>query len=75
MMSLLFQLSGAFGKLYSPSKQGLSNDTVEPSRADGAVHENCIKYFICPIFIIVILLNKIWTFFPPKKDLLLCFRS
>ncbi|GLT55979.1 hypothetical protein SLA2020_290560 [Shorea laevis] len=37
------QFSEAFGKLYGQSKYGLSNDTVEPSRTDGVIHENCIN--------------------------------
>ncbi|XP_039026152.1 actin-related protein 2/3 complex subunit 1A-like [Hibiscus syriacus] len=37
------QISGAFGKLYGQSKQGLSNDTIEPSKIQGAAHDNCIN--------------------------------
>ncbi|CAK9158908.1 unnamed protein product [Ilex paraguariensis] len=37
------QFSEAFGKLYGQSKHGISNDTVEPSRPRGGVHENCIN--------------------------------
>uniref|UniRef100_A0A1D1XKN6 Actin-related protein 2/3 complex subunit n=1 Tax=Anthurium amnicola TaxID=1678845 RepID=A0A1D1XKN6_9ARAE len=36
------QLTEAFGKLYGQSKQGVGNDSVEPSRARGGAHENCI---------------------------------
>ncbi|KAA3479906.1 actin-related protein 2/3 complex subunit 1A-like isoform X1 [Gossypium australe] len=37
------QFSEAFGKLYGQAKHGLSNDTVEPSKIQGAVHDNCIN--------------------------------
>ncbi|XP_039045785.1 actin-related protein 2/3 complex subunit 1A-like [Hibiscus syriacus] len=37
------QISEAFGKLYGQSRQGLSNDTVEPSKIQGAAHDNCIN--------------------------------
>lgn len=37
------QFSEAFGKLYAQAKHGLSNDTVEPSKIQGAVHDNCIN--------------------------------
>ncbi|KAK7255758.1 hypothetical protein RIF29_29177 [Crotalaria pallida] len=37
------QFSEAFGKFYSQSKQGVSNDAVESSRTRGFVHENCIN--------------------------------
>ncbi|XP_022750780.1 actin-related protein 2/3 complex subunit 1A-like isoform X2 [Durio zibethinus] len=40
------QFSEAFGKLYGQSKHGLSNDTVEPSRIRGAIHENCINCIV-----------------------------
>ncbi|WRX08793.1 hypothetical protein QQP08_001280 [Theobroma cacao] len=40
------QFSEAFGKLYGQSKHGLSNDTVERSRAHGVVHENCINCIV-----------------------------
>ncbi|KAE8662807.1 Actin-related protein 2/3 complex subunit 1A [Hibiscus syriacus] len=36
-------ISEAFGKLYGQSRQGLSNDTVEPSKIQGAAHDNCIN--------------------------------
>ncbi|XP_059663308.1 actin-related protein 2/3 complex subunit 1A-like isoform X1 [Cornus florida] len=37
------QFSEAFGKLYGQSKYGNSNDSVEPSRSRGGIHENCIN--------------------------------
>ncbi|KAE8673924.1 Actin-related protein 2/3 complex subunit 1A [Hibiscus syriacus] len=37
------QFSEAFGKFYGQSRQGLSNDTVEPSKIQGAAHDNCIN--------------------------------
>ncbi|KAK3010132.1 hypothetical protein RJ639_011789 [Escallonia herrerae] len=40
------QFSEAFGKLYGQSKHGISNDSVEPSRPRGGVHENCINCII-----------------------------
>lgn len=40
------QLSEAFGKLYGQSKQGVNNDTLEPSKLRGGVHENCINCII-----------------------------
>ncbi|XWS44493.1 hypothetical protein CRYUN_Cryun15aG0050200 [Craigia yunnanensis] len=40
------QFSEAFGKLYGQSKHGLSNDTVETSRIQGVVHENCINCIV-----------------------------
>lgn len=40
------QFSEAFGKLYGQSKQGVSNDTVEPSRPRGGAHENCITCIV-----------------------------
>eukprot|EP01018_Ginkgo_biloba_P030569 Gb_19067 [translate_table: standard] len=36
------QFSEAFGKFYGQTKHGASIDTVEPSRAPGGSHENCI---------------------------------
>ncbi|AQK76201.1 Actin-related protein 2/3 complex subunit 1A [Zea mays] len=41
-----FQLSEALGKLYGQSKQGASSDTVEPSKARGGAHENCITCIV-----------------------------
>ncbi|XP_073314066.1 actin-related protein 2/3 complex subunit 1A-like [Primulina huaijiensis] len=40
------QLSGKFGKFYGQSKYGSSSDTIEPSRAHGAAHENCINCIV-----------------------------
>ncbi|XP_038712364.1 actin-related protein 2/3 complex subunit 1A-like [Tripterygium wilfordii] len=40
------QFSEAFGKLYGQSKQGLSNDAMEPSRPRGGIHENCINCIV-----------------------------
>lgn len=40
------QFSEAFGKLYGQSKQGVNNDTVEPSRPRGGAHENCITCIV-----------------------------
>ncbi|KAA8525018.1 hypothetical protein F0562_011344 [Nyssa sinensis] len=40
------QFSEAFGKLYGQSKHGISNDTVEPSRPCGGIHENCINCIV-----------------------------
>lgn len=40
------QFSEAFGKLYGQSKPGINNDTVEPSRTRGGVHENCINCIV-----------------------------
>uniref|UniRef100_A0A5B7AXB9 Actin-related protein 2/3 complex subunit n=1 Tax=Davidia involucrata TaxID=16924 RepID=A0A5B7AXB9_DAVIN len=40
------QFSEAFGKLYGQSKHGISNDTVEPSRPRGGIHENCINCIV-----------------------------
>ncbi|KAK8556597.1 hypothetical protein V6N13_064618 [Hibiscus sabdariffa] len=37
------QFSEAFGKFYGQSRQGLSSDTVEPSKIQGAAHDNCIN--------------------------------
>ncbi|KAF6158896.1 hypothetical protein GIB67_012313, partial [Kingdonia uniflora] len=37
------QFSEAFGKFYGQSKQNFSNDSVEPSRPRGGVHENFIN--------------------------------
>uniref|UniRef100_A0A2P2L109 Actin-related protein 2/3 complex subunit n=2 Tax=Rhizophora mucronata TaxID=61149 RepID=A0A2P2L109_RHIMU len=40
------QFSEAFGKFYGQAKHGASNETIEPSRPRGGVHENCINCII-----------------------------
>ncbi|KAK9153128.1 hypothetical protein Sjap_000608 [Stephania japonica] len=40
------QFSEAFGKLYGQSKQGVSNDAIDSTRARGGVHENCITCIV-----------------------------
>ncbi|KAM7500206.1 hypothetical protein LguiA_024620 [Lonicera macranthoides] len=40
------QFSEAFGKLYGQSKQGIGNDSVEPSRPRGGAHDNCINCIV-----------------------------
>lgn len=40
------QFSETFGKFYSQSKYGTSNDTSEPSRRRGIAHENCINSIV-----------------------------
>eukprot|EP00252_Welwitschia_mirabilis_P004238 TRINITY_DN14513_c0_g1_i2.p1 TRINITY_DN14513_c0_g1~~TRINITY_DN14513_c0_g1_i2.p1 ORF type:complete len:413 (-),score=67.24 TRINITY_DN14513_c0_g1_i2:411-1649(-) len=40
------QLSEAFGKLYSPARHGSNVEAVEPSRAPGGSHDNCITCIV-----------------------------
>ncbi|XP_027062137.1 actin-related protein 2/3 complex subunit 1A-like [Coffea eugenioides] len=40
------QFSEAFGKLYGQSRYGISNNSVQPSRLHGGIHENCINCIV-----------------------------
>ncbi|MQL71308.1 hypothetical protein Taro_003619 [Colocasia esculenta] len=40
------QFTEAFGKFYGQARQGIGNDSIEPSRSRGGAHENCITCIV-----------------------------